>query len=180
MAELPIKKLVMPADLATVYNGAVPRKLLSKIAPSGKLHHIAAQAWEQLRTLAANEGLVLCHVGDYRPFDQQLALFKTRMKPYPNAKVSKQTTRDYDGATWYLHSGAPVATPGQSNHGWGLAIDAALLVDGKVVTITTKPANCKRSGLKFLLATAPQLGFSWELQSEPWHIRYIAGDKGVA
>jgi LAS superfamily LD-carboxypeptidase LdcB len=27
------------------------------------------------------------------------------------------------------------------------------------------------------LAEAPSLGWSWELQSEPWHIRYVAGDK---
>jgi LAS superfamily LD-carboxypeptidase LdcB len=177
MAELPIKKLVMPTDLTGVTNGKLPRKLLTKINPSGKLYWRAAQSWEQLRQLASNEGLVLVHVGDYRPYNQQLSLFKSRMKPYPNAKVAKQTTRQFNGKTWYLHTGAPVATPGTSNHGWGLAIDAALKVNGKVVTITTKPKDCKRSGLRFLLKVAPDLGWSWELQSEPWHIRYVLGDK---
>ena len=177
MPQLPIKKLVIPTDLTGVTNGELPRKLLTKINPSGKLYWRAAQSWEQLRQLASNEGLVLVHVGDYRPYNQQLSLFKSRMKPYPNAKVAKQTTRQFNGKTWYLHTGAPVATPGTSNHGWGLAIDAALKVNGKVVTITTKPKDCKQSGLRFLLKVAQDLGWSWELQSEPWHIRYVLGDK---
>lgn len=177
MADLPIKKLVMPNDLAGVENGKLPRKLLTKIDPSGKMHHLAAASWAVLQERAKAEGLELCHVGDYRPYDQQEQLFLSRMKDYPNAKVAKQTTREWKGKTWYLHTGAPVATPGTSNHGWGLAIDAALKVDGKVVTITTKPANCKRSGLQFLLKVAPDLGWSWELQNEPWHIRYVLGDK---
>lgn len=177
MAELPIKKLVMPSDLAGIENGKLPRKLLTKIAPSGKMHNIAAVSWARLQDLAKQEGLELVHVGDYRPYDQQEQLFLSRMKDYPNAKAAKQTTREWRGKTWYLHTGAPVATPGTSNHGWGLAIDAALKVDGKVVSISTKPANCKRSGLQFLLKCAQDLGWSWELQSEPWHIRYVLGDK---
>jgi hypothetical protein len=61
-----------------------------------------------------------------------------------------------------------------------LAIDAALKTKGKnggVVSISTKPKVAKRSGLQFLLAEAQTLGWSWELQSEPWHLRYVAGDK---
>jgi LAS superfamily LD-carboxypeptidase LdcB len=102
------------------------------------------------------------------------------MKPFPNAKKDVQVVRTFNGAKWYLHNGAPVATPGTSNHGWGLAIDAALKTQGKnggVVSISTKPKVAKRSGVQFLLAEAQTLGWSWELQSEPWHIRYVAGDK---
>lgn len=177
MVTLPIIKLVMPSDLTGAKNGELPRKLLTKITPSGKMYWRAAASWEQLRVLAQAEGLTLTHVGDYRPLEQQVALFNTRMKPYPNAKVAKQTTRTWNGKVWYLHVGAPVATPATSNHGWGLAIDAALIVEGKVVTISTKPKGCKRSGLQFLLKEAQALGWSWELQSEPWHIRYVYGDK---
>jgi len=180
MAKLPIKKLVMPSDLRCATNGKLPRGVLRKILPSGKMYWRAAESWERLRVLALAEGLVLAHVGDYRPLAQQEALFATRMKPYPNAKTTKQTVRTYKGVAYYLHTGAPVATPATSNHGWGLAIDAALLVNGKVVTISTKPKGCKRSGLAFLLAVAPALGWSWELQSEVWHIRYVLGDKPLA
>jgi LAS superfamily LD-carboxypeptidase LdcB len=177
MPQLPIRKLTMPSDLADATNGKLPKKLLAKIQPGGSMYWQAAPAWAKLQELARLEGLELVHVGDYRPFKQQRQLFLARMKDFPDAKRAKQTTRQWRNKTWYLHSGAPVATPGTSNHGWGLAIDAALKVDGKVVSITTKPKKCKRSGLAFLLKVAPDLGWSWELQSEPWHIRYVLGDK---
>jgi LAS superfamily LD-carboxypeptidase LdcB len=28
-----------------------------------------------------------------------------------------------------------------------------------------------------MLKNADDFGFSWEVQSEPWHLRYVAGDK---
>lgn len=177
---LPVAKMVLPQDLKGCQNGKLPKSLLRPIAPSGQMHHYAATSWAMLRELAAEEGLDLVHVGDYRPFEQQMALFRSRMKPFPDAKKNVQVTRIFNGEKWFLHVGAPVATPGTSNHGWGLAIDAALKTKAGVVTISTKPKGAKRSGLEFLLAEAPALGWSWELQSEPWHIRYVAGDKTPA
>ena len=174
---LPVQKMVLPQDLKGCENGKLPAGLLRRIAPSGQMHHYAATSWSMLRELAAKEGLDLAHVGDYRPYTQQVALFMSRMKPFPDAKKTVQVTRVFNGEKWYLHTGAPVATPGTSNHGWGLAIDAALKTKAGVVTISSKPKGVKRSGLEFLLAEAPSLGWSWEVQSEPWHIRYVAGDK---
>ena len=174
---LPVAKMVLPQDLKGCENGKLPKSLLRPISPSGQMHHYAATSWMMLRELAAEEGLDLVHVGDYRPYAQQVALFMSRMKPFPDAKRNVQVTRIFNGEKWFLHVGAPVATPGTSNHGWGLAIDAALKTKAGVVTISTKPKGAKRSGLEFLLAEAPALGWSWELQSEPWHIRYVAGDK---
>lgn len=173
---LPIAKVVLPKDLKGVTNGELPARLLTPIQPSGKLHHLAARAWSALQKKATEEGLNLVHVGDYRPLQQQIDLFKSRMKLFPDAKKTQQTTRKWNGETWYLHTGAPVATPGTSNHGIGLAIDAALRTKKGVVSITTKPGPRKRSGLDFLLEWAPKLGWSWELQSEPWHIRLVTGD----
>jgi len=167
----------MPSDLKKVENGKLSADLLRPIKPSGRMHHKAAIGWGVLQAVAAEEKLQLVHVGDYRPYEQQLSLFMQRMKDYPNAKVANQTTRKFDGKTWYLHVGAPVATPATSNHGWGLAIDAALkLKRGEIVSITTKPKAARRSGLDFLLEWAEPCGFSWELQSEPWHIRWVCGD----
>lgn len=175
--KLPIVKVRLPSDLRGVQNGRLPADLLQAIRPSGRLHHRAALGWAVLQSKAAAEGLKLVHVGDYRPYEQQLALFMQRMRDYPNAKVATQTTRKFDGKTWYLHVGAPVATPSTSNHGWGLAIDAALqLKKGQVVNILAKPRRASRSGLDFLLEWAPACGFSWELQSEPWHLRWVVGD----
>ena len=177
---LPVAKMVLPQDLKGCENGKLPKSLLRRIAPSGQLHHYAATSWMMLRELAAEEGLDLVHVGDYRPYEQQVALFMSRMKRFPDAKRNVQVTRIFNGEKWFLHVGAPVATAGTSNHGWGLAIDAALRTKAGVVTISTKPKGAKRSGLEFLLAEAPALGWSWEVQVEPWHIRYVAGDKTPA
>lgn len=175
MRRLPVQPLVMPADLQGVENGKLSSKLLTNILPSGKLHHYAAEAWQRLQYSAAHEGLILTQVGDYRPMSQQEHLFLLRMRKYPDAKRNVQTTRTWNGETWYLHNGAPVATPGTSNHGWGLAIDVALRVNGRAIPITAKPEGAWRSGLQFLRKVAPGLGWSWELQSEPWHIRYVLG-----
>lgn len=175
MRRLPVVPIVMPSDLRGVDNGKVPSDLLRNILPSGKLHHYAAEAWQRLQQSAAHEGLTLTQIGDYRPLSQQEHLFLLRMRKYPDAKRNVQTTRTWNGETWYLHNGAPVATPGTSNHGWGLAIDVALRVDGRAIPITAKPEGAWRSGLQFLRKIAPGLGWSWELQSEPWHIRYVLG-----
>lgn len=174
---LPVIPVRLPADLRGVTNGELPRKLLKPIEPSGRLHHFAADAWAWLREKAAEENLTLAQVGDYRPLEQQVALFKQRMRPYPDAKRQTQVTRRWNGETWFLHTGAPVATPGTSNHGLGLAVDAALMLrNGTVVTITATPPRAKRSGLAFLAEWGPRVGFSWEIPKvEPWHIRYVTG-----
>ena len=54
-----------------------------------------------------------------------------------------------------------MAAPGTSNHNLGIAIDVAN-ANGKI--------------LEWLLANADDYGFTWELQEEPWHIRYVCGD----
>lgn len=48
-----------------------------------------------------------------------------------------------------------------SNHGLGIAIDF------------TSPTS---AFLNWLIANAHLYGYSWELKSEPWHLRYVAGD----
>jgi hypothetical protein len=177
--KLPVLRPTLPKDLRGQQNGQIASRLLRRIEPSGQLHHTAADAWRCLRALAGAERIILTQIGDYRTYDRQVALFLDRMRTFPDAKRDKQTTRKWDRKTWYLHNGAPVAVPGTSNHGWGLAIDCAIRTvgpKGSVTTITSKPKGAKRTGLAFLLDVAPSLGWSWELQSEPWHIRYVAGD----
>lgn len=174
----PIVRMKMPSDLQGVPNGNVPADLMRDILPSGRLHHCAARGWAALSNLASEEGLRLAQVGDYRSLVQQEGLFAQRMREFPDAKRAEQVTRTYRGKVWYLHVGAPVATPATSNHGYGLAIDAALrLKDGSVVSITSRPKAARRSGLDFLLEHAVLFGWSWELQSEPWHLRWYGGDK---
>lgn len=157
---LPIVKVTLPKDLKGQTNGLL-RGVLTDI-PGGKLHHLAAQAWTALVSKARAEKVILeptSAADTYRTFHVQEATF---FKRYDN---TKRATRHevYQGRDWWLKPGvAGCAVPGTSNHGLGLAIDIAHMDDTK---------------LAWLLRNAPAHGFSWEDQSENWHIRYVAGDK---
>lgn len=179
----PVKPVVLPKDLKGVENGKIPANLLKPIKPNGQLHHLAARAWTAMRSAAKKDGLLLGHVGDYRSYDGQLALFKARYVKGDSGDPRK-ITRTFKGETWMLKKGmAPAGSPGTSNHGWGLAIDAACIIGDKTVQITADPdgKGGLKSGLEWLLANADRFGFSWEIkegaQAEAWHIRYHAGDK---
>jgi LAS superfamily LD-carboxypeptidase LdcB len=97
----------------------------------------------------------------YRPYSVQKAVFLQR---YSSEILKGRPVRTWRGVTYSLKPGlAPVAAPGTSNHGWGLAVDIW---------------NVSQNGrLDWLLANQKRFGFSHELQSEPWHIRYTLGDE---
>lgn len=171
--EYPVLPLIMPSDLKSEANGNLKPSLLRDIkAPNGKLHHLAATAWNALQLAAYFDGVELKHVGAYRPLSEQIALFNNRYEAQKTGRVP-EVTRVYNGKTWYLKKGmAPAGTPSTSNHGWGLAIDIA-------------DASGKRLewllGDGFMTSNALKFGFSWEVKSganaEAWHIRYVCGDK---
>ena len=180
----PVKEVILPKDLKGAENGKLDPKLLKAIKPGGKLHHLAANAWEAMRVAAEKEGITFAHVGDYRPYEAQLSMFKDRYVKGDSGDPRK-ITRKFNDEVWMLKKGmAPAGSPGTSNHGWGLAIDIALKVDGKVVSIMEDPdgkGKGVKSGLDWLFANADKYGFSWEIkegaQAEAWHIRYFTGDK---
>lgn len=173
MTTYTVLPIVMPTDLAGTKNGELPASVLRNIkAPNGQLHRLAATAWNALQLAAYFDGIELKHVGAYRPFEQQVKLFRDRYAAAPTGRTP-QVTRTYQGATWYLKKGmAPAGTPSTSNHGWGLAIDVA-------------DASGKRLewllGDGFATSNALKFGFTWEVKdganAEAWHIRYVCGDK---
>lgn len=160
MTTLPVKAVKLPADLAGQTNGKLDARLLTDI-PGGQMHHAAATAWLKLLARAKLAGVTLeptSTVDTYRPYAVQEQLFRTRYDRTPRNTDSKV----WNGVRYWLKPGyAMAAVPGTSNHGWGLAIDVKLDSAGK--------------RLAFLLNHAPACGFSWEAQSEPWHIRYVDG-----
>ena len=172
MTQYTVLPIIMPSDLVGQKNGELNPALLRDIkAPGGKLHRLAATAWNAMQLAAYFDGIELKHVGAYRPIKEQINLFNTR---YSATKTPRkpEVTRKYQGKTWYLKPGmAPAGTPSTSNHGIGLAIDVA---------------NCSGKRLEWLLGdgfmtcNALKYGFSWEVKdganAEAWHIRYIAGD----
>jgi len=161
MARLPIRPVKLPKDLAGQSNGALSPTLLRPV-DGGKLHHLAAAAWKAMVRAAKSDGITLkptSAADTFRPLEVQERGFLNR---YDNTKrMSKPRT--YRGKLYWLKPGnAPMAVPGTSNHGWGLAVDVA---------------NIDQAKVEWLLKNAASYGFSWELQNEPWHLRYVAGDK---
>lgn len=161
---LPVKQIILPADLASVKPGMLDIGLLKNIEPYGQLHRLAADAYHALRAKAFADGIEPfkpTSAGDtYRTIEMQRKGFLARYQVEPIAGAS---TRTWEGKKWYLKANnAPMAAPGTSNHNLGLAVD-----------IHTASGN----RLDWMLQNCLAFGFSWEVQSEPWHIRYVAGDR---
>ena len=162
--KLPVRRLVLPAALKGQKNGELDPKLLRNIRPSGRLYVSAAFAYDAMKRAAKLDGIFLKPTStfdSYRPYSVQKAVFEQR---YTRAIIAGRPTRTWNGITYSLKPGlAPVAAPGTSNHGWGLAVDIW---------------NVGQNGrLEWLLDNCERFGFAFELQSEPWHIRYTLGDK---
>lgn len=159
----PVTPIKMPKDLRGVQPGNLPAELLREVKPHGWLHHLAADAYHALRASAIAAGVKPfkpTSAGDtYRSIAMQRAGFLAR---YQTQAIQGASTRQWNGQTWYLKPGfAPMAAPGTSNHNLGIAVD-----------IWTASGD----RLKWMLANCANFGWSWEVQSEPWHIRYVAGD----
>jgi len=161
----PVVKVQRCSHLKGVKPGERDSSLLRGIEGKGKLHHCAADAYEAMDAAANAEGIDLSPTSQadtYRSLETQEYGFYQRYTDKPNKKLLKQTPRIYKNKAWYLKKGvAPMAVPGTSNHNLGIAVDIA---------------NASGKRLEWLLKHAQSFGFSWEVQSEPWHLRYVAGD----
>jgi LAS superfamily LD-carboxypeptidase LdcB len=175
MTTYPVLPIIMPSDLAGAKNGELNPALLRGIkAPNGKLHHLAATAWNCMQLAAYFDGIELKHVGAYRPLTEQVKLFNSRYALSPTNR-KPQVTRTYQGKTWYLKKGmAPAGSPATSNHGIGLAIDIASCEGKRLAWLL---------GDSFATSNALKYGFTWEVADsknpnfEAWHLRYVCGDK---
>lgn len=165
MSKFPVRPVKLPADLKGVTPGKLPDNLLRGIEGKGKLHHLAADAYEAMDEAANADGIDLSPTSQadtYRSLETQEYGFFQRHTDKPTPKMMKQKPRVYKGKLWYLKPKmAPMAVPGTSNHNLGIAIDIA---------------NASGKRLEWLLANEHKYGFSHELDSEPWHIRYTEGD----
>lgn len=163
---LPVFPRVKPADLSGTANGRLPGHLLVAVDMSGRPARCHPQMARALRALIhdcrAATGVDLTNVGHYRSFDAQATLLKAR---YVRAASG---TRFWDGSWWRRVSGAPVATPGTSDHGWGLAVDGAVRDPrtGQAVGVHGSRAwTWIRDHL-----TSYGLCWAWDDETEePWH-----------
>ena len=163
---LPVFPRVKPADLSGVGNGRLPDHLLVTVEMPGADARCHPQFARALRALAhdcrAATGVDLTNVGHYRSFDSQLALLKQR---YVRASSG---SRFWDGSWWRRVSGAPVATPGKSDHGWGLAVDGAVWDHG-----AGRAVGVYGSGAwGWIREHLTRYGLCWawdDEHEEPWH-----------
>ncbi|MEV0721114.1 M15 family metallopeptidase [Asanoa sp. NPDC050611] len=175
MVELPIKRIeVFPRELSGHFdeNGRLPRAVLVVQPGSAPKLTMCRTAMRSLEAMAAEArkaiGLRL-RVGfsndSYRPLNVQERLFRERYQRGPGPD-SAFWDSDGDGVKerWSKKDPdlATAAVPGTSNHGLGLACDFVLDSGDRILT--------------WLIKHADEFGFSAELQKEPWHWHYHAGD----
>lgn len=185
---LPIAPMTLPSTLNGVQNGKLPDSLLIRIGVgTARMEKTAARAFVAMFAEARTQGFVIKHVGDYRSYEAQKTLFLSRYQPvslneYNNTPSSRRkvwngaTAEGFNSIYWVkkLINGsypATAATPGASNHGWGLALDIAEEYD-----TDTAADPIRQIFVQWLVNNASRYGISAELQSEPWHWRYVAGD----
>jgi hypothetical protein len=128
--------LTPPAELVRYGNGKIPASALEEVGiGQHRLQTDAAKSFKMMRAAAAQDGVEIGVTDSYRSYEGQVA-----------AAAKKG-----------LHSqGGLAATPGTSNHGWGLALDVD--VDAK--------------GQAWLDANAAKYGFVEDVTREPWHWTY--------
>ena len=160
------KVIVKPANLAGKQNGLLPDKLLADI-PGGRLHKNAVAGYKAMCAAALKAGVTLeptSSADTYRLLSIQERAFFQR---YSSKPTKSKVTRTYRGQTYWLKKGyAPSATPGTSNHGWGLAVDIAN-ASGKRFQWLVKNAN--KYGWYMAVADSTNPNF------ESWHWQYVLG-----
>lgn len=173
----PVRTVTLPAVLAGKPNGKLPKDILV-VTPglAGGVDVLlvrpAARAWRALTAAAADAGHILKAVGgadSYRSYEWQERIFRQR---YTTTPIKGRPTKRWLNQTWYQRPGTAVAAvPGTSNHGFGLAVDT-----GEERDTDAGAESLDQPTLAWLLANEERFGFSHEVQSEPWHLRYFAGD----
>lgn len=172
----PVTVIRRPRALEGLANGRIPADKLVSIpglggGPVVRLIEPAARAWRAMTTTALSDGHVLkatSAADSFRPFEVQERIFRDRYRTDFKAGAASKV---WNGVRWYHWSGATAAVPGTSNHGWAMAVDTGEESDRDPAT-----ENLDAGTLAWLVTRAADFGWSWELQSEPWHLHYWAGD----
>jgi hypothetical protein len=174
---LPVRDLTLPTVLVGQHNGELPDELLVTVpgqqgGAAARLVQPAARAWRALCAVALAEGHLLktaAPFSSYRPFAEQERIFRER---YTTTVLPGRPSKEWGDQTWFQKPGTdPAAVPGKSNHGWGLALDT-----GEESDPATGTESIDDNTLAWLVDNEERFGFSHEIQSERWHIRYFAGD----
>jgi LAS superfamily LD-carboxypeptidase LdcB len=161
-------------------NARLPRDLLVEVESNTRrrcrIEQQAAEAWELMIVHAAADGIRLQAISCYRNLKTQEWAYKANC-PITEVPVSRTvTTKDENGETVTETVTAttskrvckvPTAKPGNSNHGWGRAVDIAYR--GRILT-------CRSKAFKWLQQNAHLYGWvhpGWahcgRVKEEAWH-----------
>ena len=100
------ERLEPPAELVAYGNGQIPSEALAPIGVGAhRLWAPAATAFQQMSAAAAADGVTIGVTDSYRSYDSQVDLARRK---------------------GLYSQGGLAATPGTSNHGWGMALDLDL------------------------------------------------------
>lgn len=172
--KLPTLPKKLPSATAEFTNGNAPAHLLRDPGDGlGPLLIVPSYGMQALHIYAAQHGFTIETTGRGRTYAQQVTLFRARYTPTYDPTVNTLTDqRTWNGQVWYKRKNvAAAATPGTSNHGWWCADDLSEENDSDPQTDPVSPEL-----IEFLIPIAHEFGWSWELQSEPWHVSWISGD----
>jgi len=190
---LPINNNVVRPSTSKAYeNGKLPLSVLTQVRNVKTKCFVdltAARAFEACFDLGIKMlGITIKDVGDFRTFQEQINLFVDRYIPvskdsYDDTPTEHRkiwlaaSTYGYSSQYWiknYAKFGywpATAASPGTSNHGYGLALDIAQEYDDD-----TSPDPITEAFVGWLCLYAPRFGIYASLKSEKWHWQYIRGD----
>jgi len=127
---------MLPNGLASYSNGKVPDSALTAVGDTGhRLWQPAAQQLTRLIADAKAEGVTIGITDSYRTYDTQVDLVRRK---------------------GLYSQGGLAASPGTSDHGWGLAVD--LRLDDRAQA--------------WMRANGERYGFAEDTPREPWHWAY--------
>lgn len=138
---------VIPRVSTTAQNGRLPAGDLGSIGNGIQIRADAAVQWNRMAAAAAADGITLSPSSGYRTYDHQNRLWRNALARYGTAAAARR---------W-------VAPPGNSNHGWGLAVDEGVIYNNR------SPSN---PVYRWLSANAGRFGFWQRMSWEPWHWEY--------
>lgn len=173
----PVRTMTRSSFLSGETNGKLDESILTRVPGQAggatvTLIAPAARAWRALTAAALKAGHVLktgWPSSSYRTYAEQERIFRDR---YTRTYLPGRPYKMWQGRRWYQRPGTAVAAvPGTSNHGWACAVDGGEERDSDVA-----PESFDDATLRWLVAHEQTYGWSHEVQSEPWHIRYFAGD----
>jgi hypothetical protein len=181
--DVPNSVATADGSLNYAINGRLDPSLLRAVSGGGMIHVSAWQAWMDMKRAFdadpsnSTRRLSLSYTGIYRTYTRQVQLLYERSHVVSScAQCSRRCYRWQGGYRCLNRGAAPFATPGTSNHGWGLAVDTACrnTDTGGILSITPAGPWMERHAGRYGFFN--ETGAPGSSGYENWHYTYVWGD----